>query len=321
MGVLIYVFSQKFEILVLGTILEGIAVACFSGNNDAIIFESVDLENERLETKTKKLEFNTEYGKIMSYFQMAMVLASFSSLLVGFGVQWLVYLSLPFLFINIILSFQIIDLPISNKENNIYTNPFKQFWQQIIASLKDLFGNKKLTQTGLLNALEFAFAETTYYFRSNFVASLWAVQYIGLSKVISSLTATVSFRLGGKIIEQFGIKKTLVYGGLLTRFIDIGSTVLNGLFSPILMSFSSIFYGTTTIAKSSLLQNQLSNGNRSTIPSFISLLGNLLFSIFSILFGYLSDQYSVFWAFIIFQLGYLLVNIGYTFISPDKTKS
>ena len=110
------------------------------------------------------------------------------------------------------------------------------------------------------------------------------MQYIGLSRVISNLTAILSFKLGRKVIERFGLKKTLVYGGLFTRLIDTVSTILNNLFSPALMRLSSIFYGTTTISKSSLLQNQLNNSNRSTIPSFIFLLGNLLFSIFSVLF-------------------------------------
>lgn len=309
LGVLVYVFSQKFEFLIFGAILEGISMACFSGNNDAIIFESIELNNKQ--DKSKKLDFNLEYGKIMSYFQIAIALASFSSLLIGFNIQWLVYLSLPFLFTNIILSFQIIDLPIHTQ----HIDPFRQFWHQIRTNINELFSNKTLTQIGVLNALEYAFSETTYYFRSNFVASLWATQYIGISKVISSLMATISFRIGGKVIDRFSLKKSLVCGSLFTRLIDIISTLLNNLLSPFLMGFSSIFYGIITISKTSLLQDQLNNTNRATIPSFISLLGNLLFSLFSILFGYLSDYYGIFWAFMIFQLAYLLVNMSYISIN------
>ncbi len=312
LGVLVYVFSSKFEIIVIGTILEGIAMACFSGNNDAIIFESIELENKE---NRKQLDFNSEYGKIMSYFQMAMLIASFGSLLVGIGINWLVYLSLPFLIINIFLSLQLVDLPIPKTHNK----PLTQFWIQIRTSWTELLKNKNLTLVGFLNALEYAFAETTYYFRSNFVASLWSVQYVGLSKVISSLMATFSFRIGDKVIQKLGIKKTLVYGGLLTRIIDIFSTILNNLFSPILMGFSSLFYGTTTTSKTSYLQSQLTTTNRSTIPSFVSLLGNLLFAVFSVLFGYLSDNYGVFWTFIIFEITYVLVNLGYVFIQ-EKSK-
>ena len=315
LGVLVYVVSSRFEILVIGTVLEGIAMACFSGNNDAIIFESIELANKE---NSNKLDFNREYGKIMSYFQMAMLVASFGSLLVGMGINWLVYLSLPFLIINIFLSLQLVDLPTPKAHNK----PLRQFWVQIRISWTELLKNKKLTLVGFLNALEYAFAETTYYFRSNFVASLWSIQYVGLSKVISSLMATFSFRIGNKVIQKFGIKNTLVFGGLLARLIDIFSTILNSLLSPILMGFSSLFYGTTTISKTSYLQSQLTTSNRSTIPSFVSLLGNILFAVFSILFGFLSDSYGVFLTFVIFEIAYVFVNIGYTFIERvPSTKS
>ena len=154
------------------------------------------------------------------------------------------------------------------------------------------------------------------------MASLWSIQYVGLSKVISSLMATFSFRIGNKVIQKFGIKNTLVFGGLLARLIDIFSTILNSLLSPILMGFSSLFYGTTTISKTSYLQSQLTTSNRSTIPSFVSLLGNILFAVFSILFGFLSDSYGVFLTFVIFEIAYVFVNIGYTFIERvPSTKS
>jgi MFS family permease len=310
LGVLTYTIGKDFWILAIGTILEGVAMACFSGNNDAIIFESVELENQKTDNSknsqnsdSKKLDFNQEYGKIMSYFQIAMVIASLGSFLVIFDLK----------LANIFLSLKIIDLPLEKT----YSNPFVQFWVQIKKSLLELKNNPNLSLTGLLNALEYAFAETTYYFRSNFVASLWALEYIGVSKVVSSAMATLSFRYGSQVIDKLGIKKTLIWSGFGARAIDIVATLLNNIFSPALIGISSLFYGTTTISKSSLLQNQLTTQNRSTIPSFISLLGNLIFAIFSVLFGYLTDQYGVFATFMIFQIGYLIVNIGYSKVKVE----
>lgn len=296
-GVLLYAFSSALPILILGAILEGVAGACFSGNNDAIIFESV---------KKEGLDFGAEYGKVMSFFQIAMIIASFSTLLVTFNLRYLVYFSLPFLFANIILSFFVTDVKLEKSEK-------ANFFAQIKSGFAEMKNNPNLLRIGILNSFEFAFAEITYYFRSNFVASLWAIQYVGLSKVISSIMATISFRYGSNFIDKFGTKKVLVFGGFATRFIDIVTTILNNVFSPALMGISSIFYGTTSISKTSLLQHKLTDKNRSTIPSFVSLFGNVLFAISSILFGYLSDNYGVFTTFILFQTGYLLISIGYCF--------
>ena len=301
-GVACYALGNDLRLLVVGSILEGIAMACFSGNNEAIVYESLELEG-------KADQFGKEFGKIMSYFQMAMIIASLGSLLSYFSLNWCVWISLIPLLANVVLATRIIEPTKDIVTPKSVNNPnLKQF---VVSLLVELKNNPKLLILGLLNSLEYAFAETTYYFRGNFVATLWALPLIGVSKIFSSICGTISFRIADKVISKFGANTTLIYGNVLARIIDILATVLNSTLSPVLIGLSSLTYGTTTITQKTLLQNQLKSEFRASIPSFFSLIGNLIFCLFSIGFGLLSDNYGVFWSFMIFQLGYVGISIGY----------
>ena len=68
---------------------------------------------------------------------------------------------------------------------------------------------------------------------------------------------------------------------------------MNNLYSPIVIGFSSITYGASNIGQKNMLQTQVPSKYRVSIPSFFSALGNMLFAIFSIIFGILSDKYGI----------------------------
>lgn len=60
--------------------------------------------------------------------------------------------------------------------------------------------------------------------------------------------------------------------------------------SPIMLSSSSLFYGSLSVAKNTLLQKEFTPHQRATIASLNSLAESLLFAVFAYILGALGDR-------------------------------
>jgi predicted MFS family arabinose efflux permease len=56
------------------------------------------------------------------------------------------------------------------------------------------------------------------------------------------------------------------------------------------MTTSSLFFGTGTVAQSSLLQKEFTHEQRATMGSLNSLASNLLFGVMAIILGFVADK-------------------------------
>jgi MFS family permease len=60
--------------------------------------------------------------------------------------------------------------------------------------------------------------------------------------------------------------------------------------SPIMLSSSSLFYGSLSVAKNTLLQKEFTPHQRATIASLNSLAESILFALFAFILGALGDM-------------------------------
>src|SRR5215472_15149902 len=74
-----YAFARSFALLALGGVLEGLAQAFFSGNNDALLFESLKQEE-------RAAEFAQFQGRVSSIFQLALAVSAAVAML---ALKWL----------------------------------------------------------------------------------------------------------------------------------------------------------------------------------------------------------------------------------------
>jgi len=70
LSVVFYAIGQSYWLLVIGAILEGINFAAFSGNNDALLYET-------LQESDKKDAYHHEYGKMNSWLELSGFLGVF----------------------------------------------------------------------------------------------------------------------------------------------------------------------------------------------------------------------------------------------------
>jgi len=273
-----YAIGTSFWILALGAIFQGISIAFYSGNNEALLHDS-------LKEVGKEKEYHEFLGKLSSFFQMALALgAVIGSLLASKSFAIVMWLSVIPQIICFFISLKMEEPHIYiKKSSNIY------------AHMKEAFGlfmaNRKLRLVSFGSMLSGAVGEASFQFQAAFYNTLWPLWAIGLAKLLSYLGATFSFLFSGKLINRLKEIKVLLLGNVYSRLINTISVLIPTKLSPVLMSSTSIFYGSSFVAKSSLLQKEFTSHQRATIASLNSLGESLLFSIFAYLFGLIGDYF------------------------------
>lgn len=295
-----YAAADSYMFLIIGAIIEGLSRSFYSGNNDALLYDT-------LKQNKKEHEYDEYMGKTHSMFQIAAaicalvggILASWSFPLV----MWLSVLSQLGCFI-----ISLLVIPPQIETNTIEENIFVHLKDAI----RKFVENKKLRLLSLSSILGFGFGEASYQFQSAFYSTLWPVWAIGIAKTLSSVGATISFRLAGKMNKKFGSVKILLITNIYNRIINFISALFPSIFSPILMSSTSLLFGVSYVAENSLMQKEFTDKQRATMQSLDSFFGSIFFGIVSFGIGFIADTLSPAYAIIIIQfcmLPTLIINL------------
>lgn len=278
LSVALYAVGTNYWVLVMGALFEGLRRAFYSGNNDALLYESLT------ETRQKH-QYEIYLGKTSSLFQVAatvgIVIGGFIATLSFPLVMWLSVI--PQL-VCLGISFRIVEPKRRRADNgNIYAH--------VGEAVGKMLNNRKLRLLSLHHVIAYAVGESTYQFRAAFVNLFWPLWAISFSKVLSSIGATLSYWYSGHIIKKVGALRILLIATTYGKVANIGAVLIANIFSPVLLATTSLFHGVSTVAKSKLMQDEFTDAQRSTLGSLNSLLGNLAFGIFAAVLGVWADAY------------------------------
>jgi len=293
-----YLIAPSYLYLVIGAILEGTARAFGSGNNEALLYDSLADTNS-------KNEYEHFLGRTSSMEQFAAAaVAIVGSVIAHFSWTWVLFLSFIPQLIRVIIGFKFTQpktyIP---SEVNIYAHTKE--------AIIIFFQNPKLRNISIASMLGFAFSESGYQFRAAFVTTLWPVWAIGISRMLSSIGAAVSFWWSGKVLKKIESLKLLILEKFFSSTINFISYLIPTVFSPVLLTSTSLFYGVTTVAKSSLMQKEFSDKQRATMGSLNSLGGSLVFAGYSFMLGLFADKIGPAKALVITQVLSLLLVYFY----------
>ena len=276
---LFYAIGQGFWILAIGAVFEGLSRSFYSGNNDALLHDTLVQEG-------KEEEFDHYLGKLSSMFQIAL---GISALVGGILATW----SFPLIMWLSVLP-QIVCYFLGAKliEPKIHSEDSGNMYEHLGEAFQKFVSNYKLRLLSVSSVLSFGFGEASYLFQSAFYSTLWPVWAIGISKTISNIGATASFWVSGRIIKKFGAAKLLFITDVYSRTVNIIASAIPTIFSPILMSSTSLTYGIASVSESSLMQKEFSQKQRATMGSLNSFLGSMFFGIVAYLLGLTADSLS-----------------------------
>lgn len=278
--VIFYAIGQSYWILLIGSLFQGASRAFYSGNNDALLHDT-------LAETGRQHEYDEFLGKTSAMFQIALAIAAIlGGVIANWSFAWVMWLSVLPQLGAFITATKIIEPPShSTRSGNIYAH--------LCESTRYFLSNYRLRYLSLASIFKFSLSESSYFLRSAFVNSLWPLWAVGISNFLSNIGAAVGFYFSGKVIKRFGSYPVLVANVTINRVINIFSLLFPTVFSPALMATTSLGYGVGSVAQNGLLQKEFTNSQRATMGSINSFAGNIAFAFFSILLGYLGDVWGI----------------------------
>lgn len=289
LSVFFYAIGGSFAILIIGAMFEGLSRSLYSGNNDALLYDT-------LSEVEKKDEYPKHYGKVTSMFQIALAVSGLlGSLLATWSFGFILWLSAVAQGVCVWIAFQVKEPYVqSKKSSNIYVH--------LKEAVLKFRSNKKLRLLTISGIIGYAFGEAMYQFQAVFYATLWPVWAVGVAKTLSNLGAAMSFRYGHLLLKRVNPFKLLLIDNIYNRFINCFAVLFPSFLSPLLMSTSSFFFGISSTAKNLLAQNEFSNEQRATMGSLGSFAGSVFFGFIAYLLGLAADILSPTSAILLLQL-------------------
>ncbi len=276
LSVIMYALGFNYLFLVAGAMFEGLARSFYSGNNDALLHDTL------LETGNQE-SFAEKKGKTDSTAQMAIAIVSvIGSFLAVISFSFVYWLSLIPALLGVFVASKIVE-PQIHKEisSNIYSH--------LLKSVIGFVSNRKLRLLTLSSMIGYAQSEAGYLFRSAFYQSIWPIWAIGLAQGIGSVGASMSFYWSGKVIRRLGELRVVAIGKIYSIATNLISTIFPSVISPVIMASNSFTFGASTTASQSLKHKEYTNEERSTMSSLNSLLGSITFAVVAYLLGLVAD--------------------------------
>jgi len=274
--IIIYAIGHSFWFLVIGAIFEGLSISFYSGNNNALLHDTLKEENQ-----TEK--YADYLGKISKMFPAGLAI---SAVLGGLFSVWslsiVVWLSvIPQTFCLLLAFFIKEPTTISRMSGNIYRNLKEAYFQ--------FTRNRKLKYLSLASIVSDGLGEAGFLFQSAFYNTVWPLWAIPIAKTISYIGSTAGFHYAGRVIRRFNIFKVLIVGNLYTRGLYLLATGIPTVLSPLLLSLSSLFYGSAMVGRGSLMQKEYSDERRATMASLNAFAGSIFFAVVAIILGFVAD--------------------------------
>jgi MFS family permease len=275
---ILYAIGVNYWWLVAGAIMGGLGRSFYSGNNDALLYDS-------LNRSERKEELEKFMGHIGSAEQWALGIAAILGgiLAAKYSFKLVVWLSVIPLFLCFVTSFGLIEIPgIKKGEENILLH-LKEAWMNFLR-------NEKLRLLSLSDIIGFGLSEASYQFRSVFVVTLWPLWAVGIAQMLSNVAAAIGFGWSGKIIKKFRAVNILMFEKIYSEITNLVSFVFPTVVSPALLSTTSLLFGPSTVAGNSLYQKEFSDKQRATMGSLNSLGKSIFFGAVTIALGWVADR-------------------------------
>lgn len=279
-AVICYAIGGTYWVLIAGAVLEGLERALFSGNNDALLHDTLAELDERG-------EYQAHLGRVSSALQIALAVSSIAGgVLAAFSFSLVMWLSVVPKAVMLLLSVQFV-------EPRVHSNEPGMLLAHLREALRNFANNPRLRMLSIGQILAIGAGEAAFQFRVVFIEMLWPLWAIGLARTVSNATAAVSFYFAGALLKRFGERRLLFGGIALSELLNLISLVWATVVSPVLMGVTSIFFGVNSVAKNGMLQREFTDAQRSTMGSLTAFGGSISFAILSLVLGWLADQIGV----------------------------
>lgn len=285
----LYAAGGFYWVLAIGAVFDGLARALYSGNNQALLHDTL------AETKQQE-EYSEYFGKTNSAEHLGLAITAIIGGVVAYWSFGLVmWLSVIPAIVGFLISLKVIEpIVMKREEGNVYYHLGKA-----ISKFRE---NAKLRKLSLSSIIGYGQGEAGYQFRAAFVETLWPVWALGIVQALSDIGAMVSYYYSGSIIKRFKALNHLLFSKIYSLVTNTIAFTFPTVVSPLILVSNSLFHGSGTTARSTLMQKEYTSEQRSTMESLNSLGGSLFFAIVSLGLGLVADSLSPSKALLLLQI-------------------
>lgn len=295
-----YAVADGFAVLAIGAIFEGLAFSCFSGNNEALLYDTLKQE----EAHAHYAEYQ---GRVSSMFQIALAVSALlaAAVLSRSDMHMLFVLSLIPQLAALVVTFFFREP--AQHDRRFETNVFAHIGEAFGGFLRDV----RLRDLSIASILGFAIGEAKHMFYPAYFALLWPAWALGVAGMLVHTFAAIGFRAAGRLIERFREFPVLLWSNIASIICGVGAVAIPTLASPVVSSLASFPFGPNVVAQGSLMQKAFSDAQRATMGSLIALGGNLLFAVAVYAIGALADRVGPRYALLVAEILSISVTLLY----------
>ncbi len=276
----LYAASHSFALLAVGGIFAGLTSALLSGNNDALLYDT-------LKQQGKSDEFSDKFGKVNSLLEVGLaVSALLASALVLISLRAAVIASVLPQIICLFIAFRFTE-PKVRDDGEPSTNTYQHLKEAFLGFTR----NAKLRKLSLANMLSYALGDALYDLKPAFTATLWPNWALGIARFLDNALGYAGYHFAGPLTKRFGAIKTLFGQQIIERLLTLTAAGLPTIVSPALLTVNSFFFGVGETAGSTLLHREFSDKQRATMDSLNSLGGSLLYALATVGTGISADKF------------------------------
>jgi MFS family permease len=275
-----YAFAHNLLLLYVGAALFGIGQCFFSGNNNAMLYES-------LRSVGQQDQYHHYRGKTGSMFQAAMCISALLSIWIGsfdLRVIFMVGIIPQVIAVGVSLFFEEPTFHQASKPKS-----FSVFKQACLKTWK----NPHLLMLVTSRSINYGADEAGFDFETAFFSQFWPLWAIGLARAQGHFLAFLGYIYSGRLIERFGEPALFIARDAWWYFISVTGLALNSVISPVIMKSGSFFFGSGEVASDHLMQKEFSDEERATMGSVSSFTANIVHGLVALLVGVVSDHFGV----------------------------
>lgn len=290
----LYAVGSSLFALFLGAFFEGMSRSFFSGNNDALLHDTLTQEG-------KEHQYAETLGKTSSMFQIALALgALLASAFATISLQLIVLVSVVPQFCCLLTSFFFV-------EPNVHTAETTNIFSHVREAFLQFLHNRKLRLLSVGSSIQFGIGEAMFQFEPAFIAALWPTWAVGVARMCNHIFGWLSFWFAGRCIAKFSAHRCLFAAAAITSVAGLTAFGFPSVWSPVILACMSLFFGIFIVSQNTLLQKEFTPNQRATMASLTSLSGSFLFGISAIALGFIADTTTPAFALLVGETSALLL--------------
>lgn len=290
--------TQNVWLLYAGAVLVGCGQAFSSGTDDAFAYETM-----------KELgctcEFDKVYSRNKSFDSLGLSVSAILATVVFYfsSINTLAWISVVPALLRVVVSFFYV-------EPKCVERPKENGWKHFIKSLKLLSRRPKLIRFALIKSFNYSFNSANWRFVGAYYETLIAPWLINVVRIVQELMGFIGFRLV-RFVKRRESKKILFLSILINALIKMAGVIVNVAATPFIMVSSTLCYGISSTVENTLLQKQLTDRQRATMGSVISLFAGFLSVLVFMATGIIADYTSARIA--IFLLIFMRIAVAFAY--------